>query len=248
MRPSGASHCHRSLITNLKYSANSDYDFTAEPLISSDQDNNYSAFSEELRAQTHLDLPINLMMGGYYQHTTLNFAQGAALYGSEDTLAPPGDQFIAYSKLSATSGRTLAGFGQVTWKFLPELEISAGSRYTDETKDSFFGQPFVNPFYAAVYPAGDRVTANQHFYNFSPETTLTWNAGRDLTLYGAYKTGYKSGGSSNSAITSAFGNGAQDLTFKPETVRGIEAGVKAALLDRTLRFNFNAYRYEFSDL
>jgi outer membrane receptor protein involved in Fe transport len=163
-------------------------------------------------------------------------------------LAPPGDQFIAYSKLSATSGRTLAGFGQVTWKFLPELEISAGSRYTDETKDSFFGQPFVNPFYAAVYPAGDRVTANQHFYNFSPETTLTWNAGRDLTLYGAYKTGYKSGGSSNSAITSAFGNGAQDLTFKPETVRGIEAGVKAALLDRTLRFNFNAYRYEFSDL
>jgi iron complex outermembrane recepter protein len=240
-----------SSITNYQYfaySANSDYDFTSLPLIWADQDNSYSAFSEEARAQTSFGLPVNFLAGLYFQRTNLNFAQASVLYGVENSVAPTADRYIGFAKLSETTGETLAGYGQVVWKFLPDWEFTAGARYTDETKNSFFVQPYVAPFFAAIYPANERVVADQHFHNISPEATLTWKPDSTLTLYAAFKTGYKSGGFSNSTSISIFETGVKDLAFKPETVQGGETGVKATLLDQRLRLNLDAYDYDFSDL
>ncbi len=67
--------------------------------------------------------------------------------------------------------------------------------------------------------------------------------------YAAYKTGYKSGGFSNSGINSGFSqNPTADLTFKPEKAKGFEVGIKSTLADRQLRLNVNAYRYKYQDL
>lgn len=232
----------------FEYSALSDYDFTGTPLIWSDEHDRYHAFSEELRASTSFALPINFMAGVYFQRTKLAFAQGSALFGSENSLAGTSDRYLAFSKDSATRGQTAAAYGQVTWNFLPDWEYVLGGRYTRERKTSYFTQPYVNPGFAAVYPANARLDANQRFHDFSPATTLTWKPARNLTLYSAYKTGYKSGGFSNSATISSFGNGLDDLAFDPETVKGLEAGIKASLLDNRLRLNIDAYRYDYSDL
>ena len=69
----------------------------------------------------------------------------------------------------------------------------------------------------------------------------------NLTAYIAYKTGYKSGGFSNTAIQSAFGSQA-DFAFNPERVTGFEGGLKGTLADRQLRFALGLYRYKFNDL
>ncbi|MEP7102590.1 MAG: TonB-dependent receptor [Burkholderiales bacterium] len=240
-----------SSITNVQrfdYSALSDYDFTGAPQIWSDEHNRYRAVSEELRATTSFDQPLNFMAGLYLQRTKLTFAQGSALFGSENSLAAPSDRYLAFSKDSETTGRTSAVYAQANWKFLPGWEYVLGGRSTRETKTSYFTQPYVNPGFAPVYPAGARLDAEQHFHDFSPSTTLTWKPEADLTFYAGYKTGYKSGGFSNSATISSFGNGLADLAFGPETVKGFEGGVKTILLDRRLRLNVDAYAYRYSDL
>ncbi|MGM9487342.1 TonB-dependent receptor [Ideonella sp. YS5] len=240
-----------SSITNYQhfdYSALSDYDFSATPAIWSDEHDRYHAYSQELRLNTSFDQPVNFMGGLYLQGTKLEFAQGSALFGADNSAAAPSDRYLAFSKDSATRGRTTAAYAQLSWNFMPGWEYVLGGRYTAERKTSYFVQPYVNPGFAVVYPPGARLDADQKFQDFSPATTLSWKPSSELTVYAGYKTGYKSGGFSNSATISAFGNGLADLAFGPESVKGIELGAKATLLDNRLRLSADAYRYRYSDL
>src|SRR3990167_70378 len=108
------------------------------------ENSTWKAFSQELRAQTSFDGPINLMVGGLYQKTKRDFAQYVMFAGLRDDPASAANRFVASSKTSFTDGETAALFGQVTWKLIDTLELAGGVRYTHETKDSFFTQPYNN--------------------------------------------------------------------------------------------------------
>jgi iron complex outermembrane receptor protein len=124
-------------------------------------------------------------------------------------------------------------------------------RYTHETKDSVFIQPYTSPTFIGVWPMGaaSQVTAHQVFDNWSPDFSLAYKATRDVMVYAAYKTGYKSGGFSNGGIYSlASANPAGDFVFNPETTHGFEWGVKSTVLDNQLRLNINIYSYKYKNL
>ena len=123
------------------------------------------------------------------------------------------------------------------WQIVPTVELAAGGRYSSETKRL----PYIalgNPLVQAV-PAVDKVK----FDDFSPEVTLTWRPSQRLTLFGAYKRGFLSGGFNTSSTTLG-----PEIIYQPESVKGFEVGAKALLLDDRLRTNFSLYRYEISDL
>lgn len=219
------------------------------------ENSTWHAFSSELRALTTFDGPINLMIGGLYQKTKRSFAQYIMFAGLEDSTQSPQDRYLATTKSSFTNGETKALFGQVTWKIIPTVELAGGVRYTHETKDSFFTQPYNNAALTSIFRpenAADGlgiVTANQVFKDWSPEVTLTWKPIEGILVYGAYKTAYKSGGFSNGGINSAFStNPFDDLTFDPEKARGFEGGIKTTLFDRQLRLNLSAYTYKYRNL
>ena len=232
----------------LGYNIESPVSFTA-----SHEDTSWRAFSNENRVQTTFDGPINLMIGTYYQHTKRNYEQDGAFVPLTDSSAPVENQFETYDKLSASKGETLSAFGQVTWKVLPKIEVAAGVRYTHETKDSFLRQVYVNAALQSLfvlYNPNDpttNVTANQKFNNWSPEVTITYKPTSDITVYGAYKTAYKSGGFSNSAFVIA-GAPASNVAFQPEKAHGFEGGIKTTLFDNQLRFNVDAYTYKYTNL
>lgn len=205
------------------------------------------AVSSEIRLLTKFDSPINLMIGAYYQDTHFTFNADDAFGGVRNSADPKHD-YITVIKNSFTNGKTLAAFGQVTWKITPELELDAGIRYTHETKDSFFIQPYANPlFVPGFYLPNVPVTANQTWNNWSPDITFKWQPHSNIMVYGGYKTGYKSGGFSNSTIYN--GNTPPGgLEFEPETVKGFEGGIKTTLFDNQFRFNVGLYRYQYNDL
>jgi iron complex outermembrane receptor protein len=89
--------------------------------------------------------------------------------------------------------------------------------------------------------------SHQSFDNVSPEATLTRKESHYLTLYAAYKTGYESGGFSNSAILST-GASTGDLQFKPETSKGFEIGVKSLLFNDQLRLKADVFDFLYSNL
>src|SRR5439155_901906 len=145
------------------------------------------------------------------------------------------------AKLSNTDGTTFAGLGQMQWKVTPELELDAGARYTHETKDSQFVQPYVISAYQPVFRQNHPIPANQSFNDLSPEVSLTYTPRDNLTAFVGYKQGFKSGGFSGSALDSAIGNTTvADLAFAPESVEGFEGGFRAVLFDRTLRLGVGA--------
>ena len=212
------------------------------------ENSTYHAFSSEIRALTTYDGPINLLAGGLYQRTRRDLSQRLLTYNLEDSSQTPADRYVLTRKTSFTKGETVAGFGQVIWKILSTVEATGGVRYTHETKDSFFTQPYNNAFATTIFRAENDpdglgvVTAHQKFSAWTPEATLTWKPEKGILLYGAYKTAYKSGGFSNGGINSKLSQDPKgDLTFSPERASGFEVGVKTTTLNNQLRFNVDAY-------
>jgi iron complex outermembrane receptor protein len=212
----------------------------------------WEAWSEELRIQSDFDGMFNFMLGGLYQETTREFFQWVTFGGGGalnwNSAAPAGLEHVTYNKESFTDGETLSLFGEVQLALTDRLEATAGVRYIDESKDSSFVQPYVHPIGIAAlgWEAGG-LTANQSFSEWQPEATISYDISDEVTIYGAYKTAYKSGGFSNGAVFAAVSQ-EKDFTFAPETASGFEVGVKSTLLDNQLRLNATLYSYEFEDL
>lgn len=221
-------------------------------------ENTKSAFSEEIRAQSSFDGPLNFMLGLYYQSQEDGVFNNSSLGVSNSALIGTPLEYLTYAGWgirSETDGETIAPFAQLLWDITPTLELDVGARYTHETKDSFLQQYYVNPLLqGAGYvqfdpgnPDATQLVANQSFNDLSPEVALTWTPTSDLTLYAAFKEGFKSGGFSNSGL---FGPGTVigDVAFNPETVRGAEVGLKSYWFDRSLRFNAVAFSYEYENM
>jgi outer membrane receptor protein involved in Fe transport len=100
-----------------------------------------------------------------------------------------------------------------------------------------------NPFFL---PQGTTLESDFDDDDLSPEVTLTWRPTDELTLWAAYREGYKAGGFSTNTVI-VFGRTGEELTFDAETVEAWEAGVKSLLLDGSLRLNANVYFYDYSD-
>ena len=129
------------------------------------------------------------------------------------------------------------------------MQLTAGGRYIDESKDSYFIQPYVNPVFGFLFIEGRTLAADQSFDDFVPEVTFRYQPSETLTYFLAYKEGWKSGGFDNGSIDSTLNSDPiADITYQPEKVSGFEAGVKALLNDGSLEVNFDIYDYTYDDL
>jgi iron complex outermembrane receptor protein len=206
----------------------------------------YELLTQELRANTDFDGPVNFMVGAYYEEFDRPFFNSADLF---HVFNPAAQNYAIVSMGSKSSGDYFSGFAQIRWDILPNLELAAGARYSHDEKD----MRIVNvsktpsPTYAALYPVGQALTSSYKDDNVSPEATLTWRPEDNQTLYVAYKTGYKAGGMSNPYLVFT-STTSQNLQFQPEEAKGFEAGYKATLLDRTLRLDLVGYSYDYEDL
>lgn len=232
-----------------------DQDATGVTSIFAGEQNEFDNLSAEFRLVTRFDRPLNFVLGGYLQQTNLFFNQVVNFAGARNTAAAPNDEFTAYDKISETDGETASVYGEIVWDINDQWQLTTGARYINETKDSFFIQPYVNPFFEQLFTRFDpanpatRAVADQTFEDVTPEVTLRYEPTDDLTLYVAYKEGFKSGGFSNSAILSNLSPpGFNDFVFEPEEVQGVEFGAKASLLDGSMIASLELFFYEFDDL
>lgn len=204
----------------------------------------YELITQELRANTDFDGPLNFMVGVYYEDFDRPFFNSADLF---HVFNPAAQNYATVSMDSKSSGDYFSGFAQIRWNILPDLELAAGARYSHDEKDIRIVNVSTGPAQPTLYPVGQALTSSYKDDNVSPEATLTWHPEDNQTLYAAYKTGYKAGGMSNPYLvfTSTTPEG---LQFQPEEAQGFEAGYKATLLDRTLRLDLVGYRYDYEDL
>ena len=208
----------------------------------------FQVLNEELRLNTELDGPINGMVGAYFETSRRRWFNGPAILYFFDPVA---QNYTTTQTTSRNRNQSYSVFGQLRWKILPTLELAGGARYSRDrkrtTQINLSNNPAAPLLGLILFPTNTPLRSRYTGDNVSPEATLTWKPSPDQTAYVAYKTGYKSGGISNPSLL--------DITFTPSNVvfgaeraRGFEAGYKAELLDRRLRFDLAVYRYTFKGL
>ncbi|MEM1156199.1 MAG: TonB-dependent receptor [Pseudomonadota bacterium] len=195
----------------------------ASVLVQAPNNDEQDDFTQELRLSSNFSGAFNFVVGAFYEDGTQKFQESSEvpLFGVFD------DEF------NEIGIETYSVFGQVIWDINDRLELAVGARYIEEERDLTSrnqGMP--------VDPAVDAIKDDEVL----PEVTLTWQTTDDLTLFAAYKTGWKSG-SFNVDNASA-----EDRSYEPETAEGGELGLKAMLLDDTLRLGAAVYYYEYDDL
>lgn len=191
--------------------------------------------TQEVRLTTaRSDWPVNFMVGGFYQDLQLpnDNIRYTDRYTSTRTL--PLGNYTTSATTYDTDGSTYSLFGQAIWNVTSQIELAGGARASWEKKSINIraGTTAINQV-QIVLPISQKT-----FKDVSPELTLTYKPMRGLSIFAAFRNGFKSGG------FNAAGAGG-DLSYKPEDIRGYEAGVKGQMAD--FRFNATAYTYKYTD-
>ena len=244
----------------LKFGQAKNFDETSYGLVNSWIGENTRSFSQELRATTSFGGPINLTVGAYYEklrRTNLN--ETIILFvGPVPAGSPGAGRYDNLFNPNRAKAETISGFGQVRWEIVPKLELAGGVRYTKETRDQEVENLFIHPFVLGptalgdLVPVGVKLKGRFRDTNWSPEVTLSYKPQRDMLLYAAFKTDYKSGGFPSLSLFKRNPDGSvptgEQFAFGPESAKGFEVGFKAELFNRTLRIEATAYNYKYSDL
>ncbi|MDP9011103.1 MAG: TonB-dependent receptor, partial [Pseudomonadota bacterium] len=142
-----------------------------------------------------------------------------------------------------------AGYFQVNYALLPNLDLDLGVRETSDRKTAGLDQVARNPLGIAPFIAPEGPDALS-FRDSKPSfrASLSWHLTDSLMAFGTYSTGYKSGGFN--AAFSTTNLGAAKRTFKSETVADYEFGLKSQMLDGKLILNatvFDTVLHNFQD-
>ncbi len=138
-------------------------------------------------------------------------------------------------------------YGEGTFPINDTLSITAGLRYTDESKTAdVLNQFFANAQFTTPIATPSDFTDSVDFQNLSPKVSLDWQIDDDTLVYGLISRGFKSGGFNIRANVSAVP--ASALPFDDESVTSFEIGTKQSFNDDTLFLNASLFHNKYEDI
>ena len=205
----------------------------------------FKQFSEELRFQSKLDGPFNVLFGGFYSHGDFVFNTDA--YIAPLPFDPVNNTYNAFKRDNGFKTDSMSVFAEGTLNLTDKLELSAGARYSIEARDSYQRSLPANAAFAAAFPGNIVLNDRYRDDNISPQATLRFKPTTDTTLYASYKQGFKAGGFNISQSLSPSASVASGR-YGAETAEGGEVGYRTLAFDRRLSFSLTGYHYVYSDL
>ncbi|MDH3641320.1 MAG: TonB-dependent receptor [Gammaproteobacteria bacterium] len=215
------------------------------------ENTDHDSFSQELRIQTRFDGPLNFLGGVLYSDKDLFFRNSARIAA----LGPDsrnGRQWT-WDKVANQESESWSVYGELVWDITDTVELSGGARYTDEERDFVFTVPHLHELFDVFLPG---ILSSQTLEGVfkdddtSPQVTLSWSPQDNVTLFGAYREGFKSGGfdASHTLAPGPADQVIQDIRFESEKADGFEFGIKSRWLDGSLQLNATAYFFDYDDL
>ena len=132
--------------------------------------------------------------------------------------------------------RSIAPFGQLTYRLFPRTNLTLGARFTYEKREALVTQVATRNNGTTLTTIRDeQLTARKPTFRVALDHQFT----DDVLGYLSFNTGFKSGGFN--VINPSPG-------FLPEKLTAYEAGVKSELLDNRLRLNLAAYYYNYKNI
>jgi iron complex outermembrane receptor protein len=198
-----------------------------------------------------------------YDHNQLHATGGIYYFTEHDAAEPQLGIYSLYVFNPAVSPGTFvrqnsyagyidtdskAAFGQVKFDLSNALSITAGGRYTYETKlqsqrygtslTDQPGPPFTIVESPITYPL---VTREAGFHSFTPKGVINYQLGSDTFLYASYSEGFRAG-------TFDLASGPAVPALKPELLKDYESGIKTTLFNNRLRANLTGFYYDYTNM
>jgi iron complex outermembrane receptor protein len=212
-------------ITGYRYSAYSsrlDLDFTSFNFADNQaQTEKSKTFTQELRLASSPGGRFSWIAGLYYLNEDATTSNNYTFYTSNSVLVIAG----------ATRTKAYAGFGQISYNLTDKLKLTAGGRYSDETRSANVSSRTV---------ATSTFAGSASYHAFTPKFGIDYTVSPNVLLYASATRGFKSGGFNATSTTNP--------PFLPEGVWSYEAGFKTELFDRRLRLNGSAFYMDYSNL
>ena len=170
----------------------------------------------EARFASNFDGAVNFQLGAFYEerdigHTTSQNAFNPSLLGPLGPVLglPLGPDPVTGATFDWLADRpieaeALSFFGSVDIQLAEKWELTGGVRWTDEEKSTSISFPFVHAGVAALFGTvtSGFQTDDIEFEddNLSPELVLRYLVNDNVSIYGAFKSGFKSGGVDNNTL------------------------------------------------
>jgi iron complex outermembrane receptor protein len=207
--------------------------------------------------------PLQLALGAdrlehrqFSQEFRLNGTAGAVdytvgLYYYDQKTVYPSHQLLVYPPVypldflqnDPVNADTQAAFAHAVWHVNDKLNLTAGVRYTEESKDYTFsrlnrdGTP--NPFLGNLHGLSREYEGSKTDFRVSVDYKWT----PDLMTYAQVATGFKGGGIGPRPF-----NPDQARPFNPEELTAYEVGIKSTLAGGALRLNAAAFYNDYTDI
>jgi iron complex outermembrane receptor protein len=234
-------------------------------------DGKHEQFTQEIKVNSELfDGRVNFVGGVFYldERNRTDFADVLGLANA--TATTPAAALLLADRTLRNTTKALAGYAQADFNITPELQLTAGIRYTDETKrfsirdnrrvrgvnalgyQTCGTNPAATPtglcledanLFAIVNGSRVGIPQKQTAKLWTPRFAVNYRPNQDLLVFASATRGFKSGGW-NARESSPV----RLLPFGPEKVWSYEVGLKSDLLDRRVRFNLTAFYLNVSDL
>jgi len=230
----------------------SDTDSTRAHIVTSNYNsNNARQMSHELRLVSPLFARADYVVGLFYFHTDVDQSLDrrgtrinliTAINPDGTVQAPPGSQLVLVAD-STIKTQNVSAYGQVDFRPVARLTITAGARFIAEKQHLDFFRPLPSPFYGvkAFGPvAGD----------YSDDATIVKAAARwawtdTVGTYASYSTGYKGQGIPASAPISPAAFAA--LPLQAESSRLWEIGLRSQGFEKRLTLNLTGFLTKFGN-
>lgn len=224
------------------WASNSDH--TPNPGIETKNDQEQSQFTQEFQLLGDSDR-FNWVVGAFYMAE-----EGEAL----NVVAFPS---VIFRSGGAFETSATALFAQGTYNILPSLELTAGLRYTEETKsyDTVNNQQVIGvladpvnrvwlDFRGSPIPFVTGSTPDIESEEVTPLVSLAYHFNDDLMSYISFSRGYKSGGYEQRLAPTT----PVVPSFEPEFVDTYEIGVKSTMADGRVQLAAAIFHSDYSDM
>jgi iron complex outermembrane receptor protein len=205
------------------------------------------AYSQELRFTSPTNDRFNWLAGAYFVHTdrfisTGNMVDtGAGVFPVYETPRLTGSNPSATFLADSQGNDAWAVFGDATFELTKMLELDTAIRYDSDSRKNTTDTP------TAFLPDPASFTGEVRKHTWSetqPKGTLRFKPFDDLTIYGGWSRGFRSGGFNQTGVGAVAQTshiaGVHDL-FNAEVADTFEIGAKEQFLDRRVNVGLSLF-------
>ncbi|HYD23163.1 MAG TPA: TonB-dependent receptor [Croceibacterium sp.] len=212
------------------------------------------AISQELRVESPSDEQLFWMFGGYLIDTDRFISTGNMLdtgAGVFPVYRTPSTNPVNPQTTFLSDGQdnfAWAVFANLGYEFSPEFRVDASLRYDRDHRENTTLTPTAFlPVVGGVRQGTTGEVREVTFDAWQPKITLTYMPTPDITLYGGWSRGFRSGGFNQTGVgaeAAAAGIVGVNDIYQAETAETFEIGFKTQWLDNMLTLNGAAYTTE----